>query len=71
MFKMWRRKARKWISEADAILIIGSKGMYGNTYFQNRNIHAKIVQINPKNTGFENIAMLNIHNKADEIFEHI
>lgn len=65
------RKARKWISEADVILIIGSKGMYGNTYFQNRNIHAKIVQINPKNTGFENIAMLNIHNKTDEIFEHI
>ena len=63
--------AKYWISQADLLLIIASKGMYGGVYLQYRNKSAKIVQINPRQTDFDRIADLNIHKKADEVFEKI
>lgn len=63
--------AKYWISQADLILVIASKGMYGGVYFQYRKATAKIIQINPKRTEFDGIASLNIHKKADEVFEQL
>ena len=65
------RQARKWLSQADLILTIGSKGMYCGVYWNHVNPGAKIVQINPKSTDFDDIAILNIRAGADEILGKI
>lgn len=62
------RKARKWISEADLILTIGTRGNYGDVYWGNRRRDAVIVQINPGHTGFDQVARLNIREGSDEVF---
>ncbi len=64
-------KAREWLSQADLILVIASKGMYSGTYWNHLNRKAKIVQINTKRTQFDDIAFLNIHRKADDVMDHI
>lgn len=61
------QKAGRWISQADVVIVIGAKGNYGG-YFNRINPRAKIVQINPRQTQFDAMAMLNIRKKADEVF---
>ena len=61
------KKAVRWISQAELVIIIGAKGMYGG-YFDYINPQAKVVQINPKQTQFTRTATLNIRKKADEVF---
>lgn len=61
------QKASKWISQAELIIVVGSKGYYGS-YFNNMNPQAKLVQINPQSTRFDHLAEHNIRNKADEVF---
>lgn len=63
------RKARSWAAQAELILIIGAEGSYGGVYYPYIRPSAKIVQINPKETQFDEIAMLNIHEKADFVFD--
>ncbi len=65
------RKARKWISEADLILVIGTHGNYGDVYWGYRKRDAVIVQINPGHTGFDRIADLNIREGSDEVFQEL
>ncbi|MCD8067725.1 MAG: hypothetical protein LUE87_02295 [Lachnospiraceae bacterium] len=65
------RKARKWISEADLILVIGTRGNYGDVYWDYRKRDAVIVQINPGHTGFDRIADLNIREGSDDVFHKL
>ncbi|MCD7739447.1 MAG: hypothetical protein LUH58_10505 [Lachnospiraceae bacterium] len=65
------RKARKWISQADLILVIGTRGNYGDVYWDYRRRDAVIVQINPGHTGFDRIADLNIREGSDEVFRKL
>lgn len=61
-------KAVNWISNADLVIVVGSKGMYGS-YFNYLKSYAKIVQINPKRTHFDSVATINIKKEADEVFQ--
>ncbi|MCD7906192.1 MAG: hypothetical protein LUH04_00535 [Clostridium sp.] len=65
------KKARRWIAEADLILVIGTRGNYGDVYWSNRNRNAAIVQINPGRTGFDGVANLNIRQGSDEVFQSL
>lgn len=65
------RKARQWVMRADLILIIGSNGSYAGAYFHSIGENAKIVQINPKSTPFDVLAVMNIRKTADEVFAEI
>ena len=60
-------KARSWAAYADVALIIGAEGSYGQVYYPYLRRGTKIVQINPKSTQFDNMAMLNIRATADEV----
>lgn len=61
------RKARSWVAQAELILIIGAEGSYGGVYYPYIRSNAKIVQINPKSTQFDNISIINMREKADDI----
>lgn len=61
------RKARSWVAQAELILIIGAEGSYGGVYYPYISPNAKIVQINPKSTQFDNESELNIHEQADTV----
>jgi len=65
------RKARTWMAKADLILVIGTNGYFGNSYWNNRRRDAVIVQINPGNTGFDSIANLNIREGSDDVFKKL
>ncbi len=60
--------SRKWISQADLILVIGTNGYYGGVYWDYRKPDAVIIQINPKKTEFDKAASLNIRQDADTVF---
>jgi NAD-dependent deacetylase len=64
-------KARTWISNADLILIIGSNGSYGGSYFPYINPKASIVQINPKATQFDELSVINIYQNADDVLSKL
>ncbi len=61
-------KAREWISHAELVLVIGTSGYFGSVYWNNRQWDVKIIQINPKRTQFDSVAVLNIHEAADPVF---
>ena len=61
------QKAGRWMSQAELVIAVGSKGMYGG-YVNRINPRAKLAQVNPKHTQFDGMAVLNIHKKADEVF---
>ena len=61
-------KARSWVAQAELILIIGAECRYGGVYYPHIKHNAKIVQINPKSTQFDDVAILNVRGKADDIF---
>ncbi len=65
------RKAREWISNADLILVIGTRGNYGDVYWSYRRRDAVIVQINPGHTGFDGVANLNIRQNSDDVFQSL
>lgn len=65
------RKARTWASQAELILIIGAEGSYGGVYYSHIRLNARIVQINPKHTQFDSIAMMNVREKADRVLRHL
>lgn len=60
-------KAGEWMRYAELVIVVGSKGMYGG-YFGNIRSGAKVVQVNPKHTQFDDVAALNIREQADEVF---
>ncbi|MCD8300571.1 MAG: hypothetical protein LUC41_05300 [Clostridiales bacterium] len=64
-------KARKWISEADLILAIGTHGNYGGVYWNYRNPEAPVIQINPGHTAFDSVAVLNIREGCDDVFRKL
>lgn len=64
------KRANQWISQADLVLVVGSKGNYGS-YLNNLSSSAKIIQINPHPTQFDSIAVLNIREKADTVFSQL
>lgn len=64
------RKAQDWAKNAELIIVIGARGSYSGVYYPHiRN--AKIIQINPKSTQFDEIALLNINEDADDVFAGI
>ncbi|MCD8383027.1 MAG: hypothetical protein LUC30_09010 [Clostridiales bacterium] len=65
------RKAREWMAEADLILVIGTRGNYGDVYWSCRRKDAVIVQINPGHTGFDGVASLNIRQGSDDAFRSL
>lgn len=64
-------KARRWVEQAELIIVIGANGSYYWSYGNHINPNAKIVQINPKHTFFDGKSILNIRKKSDEVFENI
>ncbi|MCD8095373.1 MAG: hypothetical protein LUE12_04520 [Ruminococcus sp.] len=64
-------KSRKWISQADLILAIGTRGNYGDVYWGYRNRSTVIIQINPGRTSFDGVADLNIREKCDDVFKKL
>lgn len=71
LFEKDVQKARTWISQAELVLIIGAQGNYGGVWYSYIRSSAKIVQINPKSTQFDKIAVLNIHQVADVVFRQL
>jgi len=71
LFEKDVQKARTWISQAELVLIIGAQGNYSGVWYSYIRSSAKIVQINPKSTQFDKIAVLSIHQAADEIFSQL
>ncbi|MCD8010864.1 MAG: hypothetical protein LUF34_08815 [Lachnospiraceae bacterium] len=65
------RKARNWIAKADLILVIGTRGNFGDVYWEYRRRDAVIVQINPGRTGFDGVADLNIREGSDDVFRKL
>ncbi|MCD8054204.1 MAG: hypothetical protein LUF00_09185 [Lachnospiraceae bacterium] len=65
------RKARNWIAKADLILVIGTRGNFGDVYWEYRRRDAAIVQINPGRTGFDGVADLNIREGSDDVFRKL
>ncbi|MCC8077654.1 MAG: hypothetical protein LIO60_04805 [Oscillospiraceae bacterium] len=65
------QKAREWIAKADLLLIIGTRGNFGDVYWSNRQRNATIVQINPGHTGFDGVADLNIRQGSDDVFQSL
>ncbi len=64
-------KARKWISQADLILAIGTRGNYGDVYWGYRNRNVAIIQINPGHTYFDGVSVLNIREECDNVFKKL
>lgn len=62
------RKARSFAAQAELVIIIGAQGSYGGIYYPYIRSGANIVQINPKATQFDAVAVLNIRKEADEVF---
>lgn len=65
------QQARQWLQGADLVIVIGSKGMYGGVYFNHLNRNTRLVQINPKRTEFDSMAILNIKMPADKVMAQI
>lgn len=64
-------KARAWAGKAELVLVIGAEGNYGGVYWNHIRPSAKIVQINPGRTQFDDIAVLNIRKTCDEVLAEI
>lgn len=63
-------QAGTWVAQADLVLVVGSKGMYGG-YLSHLNRAARIVQVNPKPTSFDADSVLTIRGEADEVFAQL
>ena len=63
-------QANQWMTKADLVLIVGSKGNY-SYYLNNLSPSTSIIQINPQVTQFDNIATLNIKDEADNVFKKL
>lgn len=61
-------RSADWVARADLVIIAGSKGMYGQ-YMHDLNPRARVVQINPKPTRFDESATLTIRSNADSVFD--
>lgn len=64
------RQAEKWISYAELVIVVGSKGMYGS-YLEKLKLNTPIIQINPNKTQFDSLSQINIREKSDDIFSLI
>lgn len=62
--------AGQWVSRADLVLAVGSKGMYGG-YLSRIGPRTTVIQINPKPTTFDDRASLSIRATADAVFERL
>lgn len=62
------RRARSFVAQAELVIIIGARGSYGGVYYPYIRPDAKIVQINPKTTQFDDVAVLNIQKEAYVVF---
>lgn len=62
------RRARSFVAQAELVIIIGARGSYGGVYYPYIRPDAKIVQINPKTTQFDDVAVLNIQKETDVVF---
>jgi NAD-dependent deacetylase len=60
-------RAGSWVAQADLVIAVGSKGMYGG-YLSRLNPRATVVTINPKPTPFDETATLTIRAQADDVF---
>lgn len=60
-------RAGQWMSQADLVLAVGSKGMYGG-YLGQLSPRASVIQVNPKPTQFDERASLTIRAEADAVF---
>lgn len=66
------QKPREMLSQSrNTVAVTGAQGCYGDVYYYRIPASAKIVQINPSATQFDGKAVLNIHAKADTVFEQL
>lgn len=63
--------ARDILSNADLVMFVGTNGPYCGTYIDYLDPYARIVQINPKRTQFDEIADINLRATADEIMSSL
>jgi NAD-dependent deacetylase len=59
--------AGRWMSQAELVLVVGSKGMYGG-YLGHISRVARVAQVNPNPTQFDRMAAINIRRESDEVF---
>ncbi len=64
-------KAVNMISKAELVIVIGTTGFRSEEYLSRMQPKARLVQINPSATQFDNIADLNIRADAAEVLEEI
>ncbi len=67
----WMEQAKDMIAKADLILVIGTTGFHSEEYMSRMKQSAKIVQINPGSTVFDQMAVLNIRMDAEKVFNQI
>ncbi len=65
------KKAQEWMSRADLVLIIGANGSYTHLYWEYMRDDARIIQINPGSTYFDQVADINIREESDPVFESL
>lgn len=63
--------ARDILSNADLIVFIGTNGPCCSAYIDRLDPYARITQINPKRTQFDEIAEINLRATADEIMSSL
>ncbi len=64
-------QASKMISKADLVIVIGTTGFRSDEYLSRMKRDAKLVQINPGSTVFDQMADLNIRSDAEPVFRQI
>ncbi|MCD7885263.1 MAG: hypothetical protein LUI87_16410 [Lachnospiraceae bacterium] len=64
-------RAASMISEADLVIVIGTTGFRSNEYLSRMRKDTKLVQINPSETQFDQMADLNIRADAAEVLDAV
>ncbi len=64
-------QAQDMIGRAELLLVIGTTGFHSDEYLAKMRPSTRIVQINPGNTMFDQMAVLNIRMDADQVLEQI
>lgn len=62
------QRARRWLSQADLVMFVGTNGPYSGAYMNHINPRATLVQINPSSTYFDDVCKMNIKDTADNVF---
>ncbi|MCD8199425.1 MAG: hypothetical protein LUD25_00435 [Coriobacteriaceae bacterium] len=66
-FKDRMEAAADMLSDAELVIVIGTTGFLSEEYMYRMNPQARLVQINPSPTKFDQMATMNIHEDAEKV----